>query len=100
MSEQHYSLRPVQVFYSYAAEDEIYRLQLEKHLSLLRRQGIISEWHNHKIAPGADSEQAIATYLNTSSIILLLISPDFIASDYCYQIEMQHALQRQASGLA
>ncbi len=89
MNEQHYSLRPVQVFYSYAAEDEVYRLQLETHLSLLRRQGAISEWHNRKITPGADSERTVATYLNTSSIILLLISPDFMASDYCYQVEMQ-----------
>ncbi len=91
---------PVQVFYSYASEDEEYRQQLEKHLSLLRRQGIISEWHNHKIMPGDESAKTIASYLDTSSLILLLVSPDFIASDYCYQIEMHHALQRQASGLA
>ncbi len=91
---------PIQIFYSYASEDEEYRQQLEKHLSLLRRQGIISEWHNRKIMPGDERAQTVAAHLNTSSLILLLVSPDFMASDYCYQIEMQHALRRQADGLA
>ncbi|GAC1371820.1 MAG: hypothetical protein NVS2B12_35120 [Ktedonobacteraceae bacterium] len=100
MDEKQNVRSPVQVFYSYASEDEEYRQQLEKHLGLLRRQGAISEWHKCKIIPGDESVQAVASHLNTSSLILLLVSPDFMALDYCYQVEMQQAIQRQASGSA
>jgi len=50
---------PVEVFYSYAHEDEAFRNELEKHLSLLRRQGLITAWHDRHILPGADWAQAI-----------------------------------------
>src|ERR1700686_211738 len=85
---------PVEVFYSYAHEDEALRAELEKHLSLLRRQGVISDWHDRHIAPGTDWAQAIDEHLERASVILLLVSADFLASDYCYGIEMQRALQR------
>ena len=42
----------------------------------------------------------IDMHLETASIILLLVSPDFLASDYCYDIEMQRALERHKSGEA
>jgi tetratricopeptide (TPR) repeat protein len=84
----------VEVFYSYAHEDEGLRNKLVEHLSTLRRQGFITEWHDRKIVAGADWAQEIDTHLNTASIILLLISSAFIASDYCYGVEMQRALER------
>ena len=86
--------KAVEVFYSYAHEDEALRIKLVDHLSTLRRQGFITEWHDRKIVAGADWAQEIDTHLNTASIILLLISPAFIASEYCYGIEMQRALER------
>jgi WD40 repeat protein len=89
---------PVNIFYSYAHEDERYRDQLENHLSLLRRQGIISEWHDRKIIPGMDWAGVIDDHLQNASIILLLISPDFLASEYCYGIEMQRTLERHKTG--
>ena len=91
---------PLTLFYSYAHEDEPLRKQLEIHLSLLHRQGLISEWHDRKILPGATWAQEIDEHLERASIILLLISPAFLASDYCYDIEMQRALERHAQGLA
>src|SRR5712691_1471711 len=94
------SATPVEVFYSYAHEDETFRNELEKHLSLLRRQGLITAWHDRHILPGIDWAQAIDEHLERASVILLLISADFLASDYCYGIEMQRALQRHQANEA
>lgn len=91
---------PISVFYSYAHEDEPLRNELEKHLSLLQRRGFITTWHDRQIAPGIDWQQAIDSHLKEATIILLLISPDFLASDYCYGSEMQIALDRHKQGQA
>ena len=86
--------KAVEVFYSYAHKDEKLRNELEKHLKSLQRQGFITQWHDRKIVAGTAWGKAIDTHLNTASIILLLISPDFMASDYCYDVEMQRAMER------
>src|SRR6266568_6990036 len=91
---------PVEIFCSYAHEDEAWRQKLETHLSLLRRQGLISLWHDRLIAPGTNWAKALDTHLETASVILLLVSADFFASDYCYGIEMKRALERQEVGEA
>jgi hypothetical protein len=91
---------PVSVFYSYAGEDEKLQRKLETHLSLLRRQGLISDWHHQKIVAGSDRAQSINSYLESASLILLLISPAFMASDYCYGVAMQRAMERHRAGLA
>jgi len=91
---------PVIVFYSYAHEDESLRDELEKHLSLLHRQGTITAWHDRQIMPGTDWHGEIDQHLDMASLILLLISPDFLASDYCYTVEMQRALERHKQGKA
>jgi TIR domain len=85
---------PVEIFYSYAHEDEVFRTTLEKHLSLLQRQGVITAWHDRHIVPGTDWAQIIDEHLERASIILLLVSADFLASDYCYGVEMKRALER------
>jgi len=92
--------KAIELFYSYAHEDETLRSALEKHLSNLKRQGLIAGWHDHKITAGAEAAQEIAQHLNTATIILLLISPDFIASDYCYCVELMQAIARHAVGEA
>ncbi len=89
---------PLNVFYSYAHKDEKLRDELGKHLYPLKRQGLIIDWYDRDISAGKEWEQEIDTHLNTSHIILLLISPDFIASDYCYGIEMKRALERHETG--
>ena len=84
----------INVFVSYSHKDEAYREELDAHLSNLRRQGIIAEWHDRKISPGADWASEIDDNLNTAQIILLLVSSDFMNSDYCYGVEMKRALER------
>ena len=90
----------IEVFYSYAHEDEELRNELDKHLSLLRRRGVIAGWHDRQISAGREWMQDIDAHLNSAQIILLLISADFLASDYCYSIEMQRAQQRHEAGEA
>src|SRR6266581_4917208 len=91
---------PLELFYSYAHADEALRKELEKHLSLLQQRGLIAGWHDRKIPAGATWADEIDTHLNTAQIILLLISADFLDSQYCYGVEMKRALERQAAGEA
>jgi internalin A len=90
----------VRVFISYSHEDEISRAKLETHLKLLQRQGMISVWTDRKIAGGEEWKDKIDENLETAAIILLLVSADFIASDYCYDKEMKRALERHEAGKA
>lgn len=60
----------------------------------MHREGLLASWHARKIPAGATRQQEIDEHLNHADIILLLISPDFLASDYCYEYEMQRALER------
>src|SRR5258708_5028821 len=90
----------LEIFYSYAREDGRLRKKLEQQLSLLKRRGMISAWHDRKIVPGKKWANEIDTHLNTAQLILLLVSPDFIASDYCYSLEMKRALERHDAGEA
>jgi len=82
------------VFFSYCHADEALRDQLEKQLSMLKRQGVIETWHDRRINAGQEIDAAIDNHINTDEIILLLVSPDFIASDYCYNVEMARAMER------
>jgi hypothetical protein len=91
---------PVALFYSYSHKDERYRIGLETHLSALKRQGLISQWHDRKITGGSEWKGQIDDNLQTARIILLLISADFLHSDYCYDVELKQAMQRHAAGLA
>src|SRR5947209_13734895 len=84
----------ISVFLSYAHEDESLLQKLETHLSLLKRQGLISTWYDRQIVPGTNWAKVIDQRLEQASIILLLVSADFLASDYCYQVEMKRAMAR------
>lgn len=90
----------IKVFFSYAHEDELLRNELAKQLSLLKRTGQIEDWHDRRIIAGADWSSAINEHLDAADIILLLISPDFFDSDYCYSIELRRALERHEAGEA
>jgi len=88
----------ITVFFSYAHNDEKLRNELEKHLALLKRQGVIDTWHDRRIDAGENVHEEISEYLEKADMILLLVSADFLASDYCYDIEMQRALERHQRG--
>jgi hypothetical protein len=91
------SAKAVEIFYSYAHNDERLRKKLETHLSLLKQEGLIIGWYDREIRAGGEWANEIEAHLDSAHIILLLISPDFMASDYCYSIEMKRALERHDS---
>jgi hypothetical protein len=85
---------PVEIFYSFVEVDAPFLEQLEHHLSILRHEGTIKTWHKHQIIGGRKWQMELDYYLNTASLILLLISSDFLASDYQYGVELQRAIDR------
>lgn len=100
LSELNPSKKPVRVLYSYSHTDEGLRKQLETHLSLLKRQGVIEDWHDRKIGAGQEWAGQIDAHLDVADVILLLVSPDFLASDYCYDVELNRAMERHEAGEA
>ena len=90
----------IEVFLSYSHADEDYLVQLVKHLHLLRRQGLIKPWYDRQIEAGANVHAEIESKLNSAQVFLLLVSPDFVFSDYCYEREMERALERHREGSA
>jgi replicative DNA helicase len=85
---------PITIFYSYSHRDEAFKEQLEIHLALLRRKSLIKTWHDRRIIPGQEWETAIESHLDEADIVLLLVSADFIASDYCYGKELARAMEK------
>jgi tetratricopeptide (TPR) repeat protein len=90
----------VEVFYSYSHKDEELRDQLENHLSMLKREGVIKGWHDRRISAGQEWEGQIDSHLNSADIILLLVSSDLLASAYCYDVEVKRAMERHEAGEA
>jgi len=93
-------IEPVEVFISYHEKDEQLREELEKHLKTLHREKAITSWHDHKIVAGQEIKGEIDKYLNRAGLILLLVSPDFVASDYHWTVEVTRALERHSAGKA
>lgn len=92
--------RTIEVFVSYAHEDEEQWNELSKHLTLLQRRNVISLWYDRQIGAGKEWKKEIDARLSTAPIILLLVSADFLASDFCYDIEMKKAMERHEAGEA
>jgi CHASE2 domain-containing sensor protein len=90
----------VRLVYSYSHRDDSLREELETHLALLKRQGVIAPWSDRKILAGEDWAGRIDERFKAADIILLLVSADFLRSNYCYEIEMQNALERHHAGTA
>ena len=90
--------RTIRLFYSYSHKDERLRDELETHLKLMQRQGLLETWHDRRINPCDEFDREISENLERADIILLLVSADFIASGYCYEKEMTRALERHKKG--
>jgi hypothetical protein len=90
----------ISLFYSYSHKDEVLRDKLETHLTLLKLQGVIQSWHDRRIGAGTEWEGAIDENLEQAGIILLLISSDFLASNYCRDVELRAAMERHEQGTA
>jgi TIR domain/WD domain, G-beta repeat len=85
---------PITLFCCYTQEDEALLSQFKTHLRLSQRQSPIASWYDRDISAGTEWEQEISKHLNTAQIILLLVSPAFLNSDYCSSIEMKRAIER------
>ena len=83
------------IFISYAHKDEELLQELEKHLAELKRQKIVTTWSDEQIRPGEELDNAIEEELERADIILLLVSPDFLASTYCREVETVKALEQR-----
>ncbi|WP_144636058.1 toll/interleukin-1 receptor domain-containing protein [Bordetella genomosp. 13] len=88
------------LFFSYCHVDEALRDRLEVHLSLLKREGLVEAWHDRRIVAGSDLDNSISAELERADVVLLLVSADFIASNYCYSVEMERAMERHRNGEA
>lgn len=89
---------PLQIFCCYAREDRPLFDKLRKHLQALEYDRLITIQADVNIAPGNEWENEISNHLNTAQVILLLVSPNFMASRYCYKIEMRRAIERHELG--
>src|SRR5579862_7533424 len=90
----------MKLFFCYAHKDESLLRELEEQLKALTRQELVNLWHDRDISAGSEWRREINRHLSSAHIILLLVSPSFMASDYCYSIEMKQALERHDSGEA
>lgn len=90
----------MRLFYSYSHVDESLRDKLDKHLSALKRTGVLSDWHDRKILPGDDFDGTINEQLRMADIILFLVSADFLASSYIWDVEVSCAMERHNKGEA
>jgi CheY-like chemotaxis protein len=94
------TIDPLDLFYSYSHRDEPMRDELATHLAMLERKGVIRSWHDRKISAGDNWKGKIDENLERADIVLLLVSNNFLASDYCYDVEMKRALARHEKGEA
>lgn len=90
----------LQVFFSYSHKDEEIKEDLDTALVMMRREGLIENWYDRDIEAGTEINEEIEKHLNNAHIILLLVSPSFLRSDYCYQTEMTRAMQRHEAKTA
>ena len=90
----------IQLFCSYSHKDEMMRDALSAHLALLKHQNVIEEWHDRRILAGQEFNEEIDRHLESAKLILLLISADFVNSNYCWSIEVRHAMERHEAGTA
>ena len=90
----------MRTFISYCHEDSAMFQRLMVHLNFLEREKLISNWHDYEIHSGMNIDDEIKSNLEQAELTLLLVSPNFIASDYCMNVELKHAIYRHKLGHA
>ncbi len=88
------------LFFSYSHKDEALRDELQTHLEMLKRSGAIETWHDRMIPAGDELDIAIDQKMEEADVILLLVSSDFLASKYCFDVEVKRAMERHEAGTA
>lgn len=98
MENQTPEAKPIEILFSYTREDEQLRDRIEVHLAALKRQKRIVCWYDRQIHAGRTWRLEISQHLDSADIILLLVSPDFVNSEYCNTVEVKRALERHEKG--
>lgn len=88
---------PLKLFFCYAHEDRALRNALDSHIEILRREGLVTTWYDGHISPGSEWSKSIEDQLRQSDLILFLVSPAFLRSEYIAEVEMRLALQLHES---
>ena len=91
---------PHKAFISYTHQDERYAKRLRTALAVLKSQGLVQDWHDREITPGAEWASEIDQHLSAADLVLLLVTPEFLASEYAFGIEVTRALESHAEGTA
>jgi hypothetical protein len=91
---------PLKLFFCYAREDAAWRRRLDEHLELVRREGLITTWYDQRIAPGTEWSEVIQQHLSAADLVVFLVSPAFLASEYISTVEMKLALRLHRKGAA
>ena len=86
--------RRLKAFVSYSHADEALKSEFIKHLHPLQRLGLLENWNDRNIKPGDEFDRTISFELDNADIIFLLVSVDFINSKYCYDVELERAIER------
>jgi hypothetical protein len=89
-----------QAFISYTHRDERHADRLRTALAVLKSQGLLEHWHDRRIQPGAEWETEIDAHLDSADLVLLVVTPEFLASEYAFGIEVARALERRERGEA
>ena len=84
----------MKAFISYAHRDAVALDRLHTHLAPLRSEGLIDAWFDRQILAGGNIDAEVDEALEYCDVFLMLVSPDFLASNYCVNIEMKRALER------
>ena len=90
--------KKIKVFVSYSHKDEKYKDKFNTFIVMLRRNNVIVAWDDRKLIAGDPLDTVIDKKLEEADLIILLLSQDFLASDYCYTNEMKKALVRYEQG--
>jgi len=91
-------VRPYRVFVSYAREDEAQMRKMRAHLRALELDGMLKIWTDEDIFTGDEWAEEIQKQIDRADIILLLMSPDFVNSDFIHRVELKQALERKVAG--